>query len=139
MFIRRGFALRSHLLTFCIPFFNPFPIPSIDKWCSFHILCLELFIPFNCCKCTKVQTLTTKGLQRTANEYAEERRIYKDLIYFLSEPSLFVTPYWRAPEGESCLWLQSRSVLSSFGVVLMSCRVNFHVVRSALQYSACRI
>ena len=39
----------------------------------------------------------------------------------------------------SCLWLQSRSVLSSFGVVLMSCKVNFHVVRSALQYSACRI
>ena len=25
----------------------------------------------------------------------------------------------------SCPWLQSRSVLSSFGVVLMSCRVNF--------------
>ena len=39
----------------------------------------------------------------------------------------------------SCLWLQSRSVLSSFGVMLMSCRVNFHVVRSALQYSVCRI
>ena len=39
----------------------------------------------------------------------------------------------------SCLWLQSRSGLSSFGVVLMSCRVNFHVVRSALQYSARRI
>ena len=34
----------------------------------------------------------------------------------------------------SCLWLQTRSFLSSFGVVLMSCRVNFHVVRSALQY-----
>ena len=26
-----------------------------------------------------VQTLTTKGLQRTANEYVEERRIYKHL------------------------------------------------------------
>ena len=39
----------------------------------------------------------------------------------------------------SCLWLQSRSVSSSFGVVLMSCRVNFDVVRSPLQYSACRI
>ena len=39
----------------------------------------------------------------------------------------------------SCLWLQYRSVLSSFGVVLMSCKVNFHIVRSALQYSACRI
>ena len=37
----------------------------------------------------------------------------------------------------SCLWLQSRSVLSSFGVVLMSCSVNFHVVRSALQYLIC--
>ena len=38
----------------------------------------------------------------------------------------------------SCLWLQSRSGLSSFGVVLMYYRVNFHVVhvRSALQYSA---
>ena len=29
------------------------------------------------------------------------------------------------PKGRnSCLWLQSRSVLSSFGVVLMSCRVD---------------
>ena len=43
-------------------------------------------------------------------------------------------------EGRSsCLWLQSSSGWSPFGVVLMSCRVNFHVVRSALQYSACRI
>ena len=42
------------------------------------------------------------------------------------------------PKGRnSCLWLQSRSVLSSVGVVLMSCRVNFHVVRSALQFSPC--
>ena len=39
----------------------------------------------------------------------------------------------------SCLSLQSRSVLSSFGVALMSCRIDFHVVRSTLQYSACRI
>ena len=37
----------------------------------------------------------------------------------------------------SSLWLQSRSVLSSFGVVLMSCRVNFHVVQSALQNLIC--
>ena len=43
-----------------------------------------------------------KGLQRTANEYAEERRIYKDLIS-------------------------------------KNNNVNFHVVRSALQYSLCRI
>ena len=33
------------------------------------------------------------------------------------------------PKGRnSCLWLQSNSVLSSFGVVLLSCKVNFHVV-----------
>ena len=38
-----------------------------------------------------------------------------------------------------CLSLQSRSVLSSFGSVLMSCKIDFHVVRSALQYSAWRI
>ena len=107
MFIRRGFALRSNPLPSYIPFFNPFPIPSFDKWCSLHILCLELCIPFNSCKCTKVQTLTTKGLQRTANEYAEERRIYKDLIYFLSEPSLFVTPYWRAPKRAKQLSMAS--------------------------------
>ena len=42
-------------------------------------------------------------------------------------------------ERNSCLWLQSHSVLSSFGVVLTSCRVDHHLVRSALQYSACRI
>ena len=42
-------------------------------------------------------------------------------------------------ETDSCLSLQSRSVLGSFGVVLMSSKVNFHVVRSALLYPACRI
>ena len=30
----------------------PFRIPSIDKWYLFHIPCLDLCIPFNCCKCT---------------------------------------------------------------------------------------
>ena len=29
----------------------PFHLPSIsDKWCPFHIPCLELCIPFDCCK-----------------------------------------------------------------------------------------
>ena len=35
--------------------------------------------------------------------------------------------------------LSMATILSFFGVVLVSCRVNFHVVRSASQYSACRI
>ena len=39
--------------------------------------------------------------------------------------------WWR----KSCRRLQPRSVLGSFGVVLMSCKVYFHVVRSALQNS----
>ena len=30
----------------------PFRIPSIDKWSPFHIPCLELCTPLNCCKCT---------------------------------------------------------------------------------------
>ena len=33
--------------------------------------------------------------------------------------------------------LRPRSVLGSFGVMLISCKVNFHVVRSALQNSVC--
>ena len=60
---------------------------------------------------------------------------------FSSEPDIWLLRHSDEPQRgwNSSLWLQSRSVLSSFGVVLMSCRVNFHVVRSALQYSACRI
>ena len=30
----------------------PFSIPSTDTWYPFHTSCLELSIPFNCCKCT---------------------------------------------------------------------------------------
>ena len=61
--------------------------------------------------------------------------------YFASELSLLLRHTDEPQKGRnSCLWLQSRSVLSSFGVLLiMSCRFKFHVVRSALQYSACRI
>ena len=61
--------------------------------------------------------------------------------YFSSELILWLLGHTDEPQKgqNSCLWLQSRSVLNSFGAVLMSCRVYFHVVRSALQYSACRI
>ena len=61
---------------------------------------------------------------------------------FSSEPDLWLLRHTDEPQRgrNSCLWLQSRFFFfGSFGVVLMSCRVNFHVVRSALQYSACRI
>ena len=60
---------------------------------------------------------------------------------FSSEPDLWLLRHTDEPQRgrNSCLWLQSRSVLSSFGVVLMSYRVNFHVVRSAFEHSACRI
>ena len=58
---------------------------------------------------------------------------------FSSEPDLWLLRHTDEPQRgrNSCLWLQSRSVLSSFGAVLMSCRVNFHVVRSALQNLIC--
>ena len=39
--------------------------------------------------------------------------------------------------SNSCLRLRPRSVLGSFGVVLLSCKVNFHVVRSALHNPMC--
>ena len=38
-------------------------------------------------------------------------------------------------DTESCRRLQPRSVLGSFSVALMSCKVNFHVVRSAWPHS----
>ena len=41
-----------------------------------HIGSIKIYGP----KIIYVQTLSTKELQRTANEYAEERRIFKDLI-----------------------------------------------------------
>ena len=52
--VRGGSVPSSNPLPFNIPVFvkNPFRIPSIDKWYPFHIPCLELCIPFNCCKCT---------------------------------------------------------------------------------------
>ena len=60
--------------------------------------------------------------------------------YFSSELSLLLRHSDEPQRGRnSYLWLQFCSVLSSFGVMLMSCRVIFHVVRSALQYSAYRI
>ena len=46
----------------------------------------------------------------------------------------FCAPSWLATIWrKSCRPLQPRSVLGSIGVVLMSCKANFHVVRSALQ------
>ena len=36
---------------------SPFRIPFIDKWYSFHIPCLELCVPFNCCKCTIIYVI----------------------------------------------------------------------------------
>ena len=36
---------------------SPFRLPFIDKWYSFHIPCLELCVPFNCCKCTIIYVI----------------------------------------------------------------------------------
>ena len=38
----------------------PLRIPSIDKWCPFHMPSLEHTIPFNCCKCTDFYEYITK-------------------------------------------------------------------------------
>ena len=74
------------------------------------------------------------GVESSGSELNQSARIF-------STRALWLLRHTDEPQRgrNSCLWLQSRSVLSSFDVVLMSCRVNFHVVRSALQYSACRI
>ena len=88
--------------------------------------------------------------QRTANQYAAKRRIYKrpeQQKYTLSRHTEFCKgdrTTWKLTfrdepqKGRNgCLRLRPRSVFGSFGVVLMSCKVNFHVVRSALKNSVC--
>ena len=62
-----------------------------------------------------------------------ERAVYfsADLLCLLHPPDK--PQQWR----NSCRRLQPRFVLGSFGVVLMSCKVCFHGIRSALQNSMC--
>ena len=60
--------------------------------------------------------------------------------HFSSEFSLVVTPYSRAPKRAKQLSMATVPLcFEFFGVVLMSYRVNFHVVRSALQYSPYKV
>ena len=66
----------------------------------------------------KISNKLTFKLQRTANEYAAKRRRRAE------EPQ---------KGRNSCLRLTPGSVFGSFSVMLMSSKVNFHVVRSALQ------
>ena len=57
---------------------------------------------------------------------------------FTAEPLRSLRRTDEPPKGRnSCLRLRPHSVFSFFGVMLMSCKVNFHVVRSALQNSVC--
>ena len=54
MFIRGGSARGPTPYPFTYHFSRkrcPFRKPSIDKWYPFNIPCLELCIPFTCCKC----------------------------------------------------------------------------------------
>ena len=66
----------------------------------------------------KISNKLTFKLQRTTNKYAAKRRRRAE------EPQ---------KGRNSCLRLTPGSVFGSFSVVLMSSKVNFHVVRSALQ------
>ena len=98
----------------------------------------------------KISNKLTSKPQRTANQYAAKRRIYKrpdQKKYTLSRHTEFckadrttwkLTFRDKPQKGRnSCLRLRPRSVFGSFCVVLMSCKVNFYVVRSALQNSVC--
>ena len=91
----------------------------------------------------KISNKLTSKSQRTANQYAAKRRIYKrpdQQKYTLSRHTEFckadrttwkLTFRDKPQKGRnSCLRLRPRSVFGSFGVVLMTCEVNFHVVRS---------
>ena len=76
-----------------------------------------------------LQDINTTPKELKTERDCSHRQLFRG--YFSSELSLVVMPYWRAPKRAKQLSMViiSRSVLSSFGVVLMSCKVNFHVVR----------
>ena len=65
----------------------PFRIPSIsDKWCPFHIPCLELCIPFDCCKCTVFFSFFYIEINL-------KNSMYTDVLFFYFVP----TPlHWRS-------------------------------------------
>ena len=59
------------------------------------------------------------------------------VFFFLTELSLVVTPYWRAAITAKQLSMATIPLCFEFFRcrVELSCKVNFHVIRSALQYS----
>ena len=57
--------------------FGAFPLRSV---CVPFINMHKGLLGFRSNKLSQGTNINHKGLQRTANEYAEERRIYKDLI-----------------------------------------------------------
>ena len=54
-----------------------------------------------------------------------------------SRASLSVTPHWRGLIMAKQLSTATTPLLGSFGIVLMSCKVNFNLLRSDLQNSRC--
>ena len=108
-FIREGSAPRFNLWYLFIYHFSrksyPFCIPSIDKWYPFHmnILCLELCIPFNCCKCTFFKI----GINISQNR--KFSRLYKAMKFIFSpfgsfhrpNPIVYLKPEKGAPIGRS--------------------------------------
>ena len=74
-----------------------------------------------------------KGQQRIANEYTEERRrvlgqgLKSECADIFHQNFLWLLRHTDEPQKgrNSCLWLQSRSVLSFFGVVLMPAELIF--------------
>ena len=68
-----GHSKRKVLETFNMNYKNVFSFLKVIPW--FYTAHLLLRIT----RCTNIN-INHKGLQRTANEYAGKRRIYKDLI-----------------------------------------------------------
>ena len=65
--------------------------------------------------------------QNTVKLRSKDTRLIRIPRYYKGQFSLSL-----GKESPYFLWLRPRSVFGSFGIVLMSCKVNFHVVRSAL-------
>ena len=80
---------------------TPFVYLVIDKWYPFHILTVELCIPFNCCKYTVSYEQIRKQLNKVFSTFSKPRNtsvspfgpFYRPRYYKFSYPFVKTVPF----------------------------------------------
>ena len=120
-------------IRYAVPFFMVLPMFPRLVLSILHFLCQTSTWHLDSCPLRD----TWYGVALWVIEF-NARALKQSVRDFTAEPLSSLSHNDELPKGRnSCLQPTPQSVFSSFSVVLMSCKVNFHVVRSALQNSVC--